>query len=268
MLLAVDVGNTQTALGLFDKGKTLVSSGRIPTVATHNTEELLTAVCTMFACENADERMLKRAVIACVVPVLTEPWIECCHRIGIDDITVVDASTVHDLDIALDDPSEAGADRLANAIGAKARYHTPVIVVDFGTATTIDVIDRAGAYRGGIISPGLETSADALYRHAARLSQIELTVLPQVIGTSTTTAVQSGLVYGEVSKVDGLVTRIIEELAKTDGDAEPTVVATGGLAEMLAPFSTTVEQVDRDLTLYGLCEIASSGSCAVRHQKH
>jgi len=188
MLLAVDVGNTQTSWGVFDDEKTLVRSGRIATSSTDTSAELLGAVSTTLPGDDAAEPPPDRAVIASVVPTLTGRWIDYCRSIGIEDITVVDSTTAGGLTILLDDPSEAGADRLANAVGVKMRFGAPAIVVDFGTATTIDVIDQNGAYRGGIISPGLQTSAAALFSHAARLSAIELTVPHNVIGSSTTTA--------------------------------------------------------------------------------
>jgi type III pantothenate kinase len=151
------------------------------------------------------------------------------------------------LPIRYDNPHEVGADRIVNGVAAFAEFGGPVLVVDFGTATTIDVIDAEGAYLGGTIAPGLETSAEALFRKAARLSNVDLTAPPAVIGHNTRSSVQSGLVLGQAAMVDGLVRRVWAELG-----SETRVVATGGLAERMAALCDTITDVDADLTLRGL----------------
>ena len=147
-------------------------------------------------------------------------------------------------------PAEIGADRVADAVAARALYGQPVVVVDFGTATNIEVVDRDGAFAGGVIAPGVETSASALFSHANRLSAIELEDPHTAIGGNTAQAIQAGIVYGEADRVDGLVRRIFEQLGY-----EAPVVATGGLASRVAPLSRTITHVNKELTLEGLRRI-------------
>jgi type III pantothenate kinase len=152
--------------------------------------------------------------------------------------------------VLIDNPREVGADRLVNAVAAHARYHGPLIVVDFGTATTFDVIDEAGRYCGGVIATGINLSLEALHRAAAKLPRIAVERPPQVIGRSTVTAMQSGVFWGYVSMVEGMVARIKEEFG-----AEMKVIATGGLAGLFADATDVIEHVDRDLTMAGLVEL-------------
>jgi len=257
MLLAVDIGNTQTALGIFDGVQSPLYSGRIATNSAQTSDELHVLIHALFALNDIDAETIDHLIIASVVPALTDHWVELGQNLGITEVTVVNASNCGGLKIELDVPSEAGADRLANAVGARTRYGTPAIVVDFGTATNIDVISKEGTYLGGVISPGLETSAAALFSHAARLSAVDLIAPAHVIGTSTKTAVQSGLMYGEAAKVEGLVARVTEELARNGAGNPPVVIATGGLAETIAPLCSCVQHIDTELTLYGLWHIAT-----------
>ncbi|MCL2025149.1 MAG: type III pantothenate kinase [Coriobacteriia bacterium] len=284
MLLAIDVGNTQTVLGLFEKGTaepvqvwrvdTADAAARQqiflrpapyrfgePVVSPSLTSELTCCASgsrsnstkgsgEIVACAAAP---IEQAVVACVVPALTEHWVTFAHECGADEVLVVDATSVRDvLPIAIDAPDEVGADRLANALAARTCYGTPALVVDFGTATNIDVVDTAGAYVGGVISPGLEASARALFAHAARLAEVALVAPPHTVGNSTVTAVQSGLMFGEAAKVDGLIARIRDEI----GVAETPVIATGGLAPRLAELCESIDHVDETLTLRGLALIA------------
>ena len=251
MLLAVDIGNSQTVLGVFDEGGQPLFVRRIATNITQTADELGVLIRALFKSDLVTTDTLDCLIVASVVPPLTEHWIELGRALSIDDITVVSAQNCGELVINLDTPAEAGADRLANAVGAQMRYGTPAVVIDFGTATNIDVIDRSGAYCGGVISPGLETSAQALFSHAARLSAVDLVAPNAVIGTSTCSAVQSGLLFGEATKVEGLVQRIIAEM-----EDMPIVIATGGLAKTLAPLCSCIQHVDTTLTLFGLYHIA------------
>ena len=251
MLFAVDIGNTQTAIGMFNGTQTPVYSARIATNTAQTTDELHVLIRSLLDIHAIEVSAIDHLIISSVVPALTEQWTDLGSVLHIRRVTVVNAQQCGDLAIKLEVPSEAGADRLANAVGAKTRYGSPAIVVDFGTATNIDIIDADGAYRGGVISPGLETSASALFSHAARLCAVDLIAPKHVIGTSTKSAVQSGLMFGEVAKVDGLVTRVIHELGDT-----PVVIATGGLAQTLAPMCSVVDHIDADLTLFGLYAIA------------
>lgn len=190
-------------------------------------------------------------IIASVVPHLTTAWERLSQDLAPSHVLTVGPGVRTGLNIALDNPHEVGADRIANAVGASEKYGSPVIVVDFGTATNIDVIDVHGVYRGGVISPGLETSAHALFSRAARLSAIDLEFPPKALGTNTKFAIQSGLMLGEIAKVEGLIRKIWAELGY-----ETFVVATGGLAELMGPHSELVQAVDVDLTLDGLRFIA------------
>ncbi|MCL2818125.1 MAG: type III pantothenate kinase [Actinomycetia bacterium] len=253
MLLAVDIGNTQTAFGIFNDAGELVYTGRIATTSAKTPDELAILIHSLFARHSIETAAIDRVVIASVVPSLTSHWVELSRELPADDILLVDAQRCGGLEILLDNPAEAGADRLANAIGAIQRYGAPAIVVDFGTATNIDVIDGCSAYRGGVISPGLETSADALFSHAARLSAVDLDPPERVIGSSTRQAIQAGLMRGEAAKVDGLVSQVIEELGAV---STPTVIATGGLAQIMAPLCSSIAHIDSELTLCGLFEVA------------
>jgi type III pantothenate kinase len=189
-------------------------------------------------------------VVASVVPVLTAAYEELAERATGRPPLVVGPGVRTGMAISYDNPHEVGADRIVNAVAVVERYGAPAIVVDFGTATTFDVVDASGAYLGGAIAPGVETSAEALFRRAARLSAVDLEPPARVIGRTTRESVQAGLLLGEAAMVDGLVRRIWTELGE-----ECVVVATGGLAETMAPLCETVGEVDADLTLRGLALI-------------
>lgn len=249
MLLSVDVGNTQTVIGLFD-GDELVTSWRIATDATATSDELRIKLGGLFALNGFEESEVDAVALASVVPALTEGWVAVAGSAWGVDPVVIGPGVRTGLDIAVDDPGEVGADRIANAIAAIERFGAPVLVVDFGTATTIDVIDRDKRYRGGTISPGIETSTDALFAHAARLYKVDLDTPDHAIGTNTRDSLQAGILYGEAARIDGLVDRISAEL-----DDTPTVVATGGLATRVADISRTIGEVDEDLTLRGIRSI-------------
>lgn len=246
MLLAVDVGNTQTVLGLFD-AETLVAHWRISTNASLTADELRVKVSGLLALDGYTWPEVDDVVLSSVVPRLTSAWEDLVDVACECRIQVVGPGLKTGLPIRYDNPHEVGADRIVNAVAAFDLVGGAVLVVDFGTATTIDVIDATGAYVGGAIAPGLETSAEALFSRAARLSKVDLEAPPRVIGTNTRMSVQSGLVLGEAAMIDGLVRRIWDEL----GGPTP-VIATGGLAPRLAPHCETVTHVDADLTLTGL----------------
>ena len=187
-------------------------------------------------------------IISSVVPVLTTAWKRAVGLVvGEGSVQIVDATCDYGVEVKYRNRREIGPDRIADAVAAVAKYGAPAIVVDLGTATNIEVIDADGAFLGGIIAPGLQVSANALFASAARLSQIDVVVPEHVIGQSTAEAVQSGLLFGEVSRIDGLVDRIKAELGY---DAQ--VIATGGLHMLVAPISRTIEHCDPYLTLDGL----------------
>lgn len=254
MLLAVDVGNTQTVIGLFDES-TRLHTWRIASDTTRTADELEIVIVELFARRKFNPNNISTVIVASVVPHLTAAW-----ELLALSMTGVPAKTVGPglktgLPIAIKNPHEVGADRIANAVAALRSYGTPVIVVDFGTATNIDVVSDDGRYLGGVISPGLETSADALFSRAARLSAIDLEAPATALGTSTKHAIQSGLIFGEAAKIDGLVRRIHQELG-----SEAPVVATGGLAGLIAPHCEVVNHVNVDLTIDGLLIIAQLNS--------
>jgi len=246
VLFAVDVGNTQTVLGLFDAEK-LVGHWRISTNASLTGDELRVKVSGLLDLDGRSWDDVEHVILSSVVPRLTSAW-EDVTRVACDcDLLVVGPGLKTGMPIRYDNPHEVGADRIVNGVAAFERLGGPVIVVDFGTATTIDVIDAEGSYLGGAIAPGVETSAEALFSKAARLSKVDLEAPPRAIGTNTRASVQAGLMLGEAAMVDGLVRRVWSELG-----VEAPVIATGGLAERMGPLCDTIGHVDLDLTLEGL----------------
>lgn len=247
MLLAVDIGNTQTVLGLYE-GEALCCRGRIATNKSHTADELRIKTRALLESVGFDTQVVKGVALASVVPRLTASWVEAAHNMFAVEPLVVTARTAGSLFKAeYRNPDEIGADRVADAVAALAFYGAPVVVVDFGTATNIEVIDEQGCFIGGVIAPGMETSASALFSHAARLSAIELCDPHTAIGYTTAEAVQAGIVYGEADRVDGLIRRIFTQLGYTT-----PVVATGGLAPFFADISSTITVTNPELTLEGL----------------
>lgn len=247
MLLAIDVGNTHTVLGLYE-GERLAHMWRVATNKTHTADELRLKLRGLLQAADVARDAVDGAALASVVPALTLRWQEVARaEYGIDALacTAAAAGDLFPTDYA--NPAEIGADRVADAVAAKATYGAPVVVVDFGTATNIEVIDRDGKFAGGIIAPGVDTSANALFSRASRLAAIDLVDPHTAIGSSTEQAIQAGIVYGEADRVDGLVRRVFAQLGY-----EATVVATGGLAPRVAPLSAMIEHVDPELTLSGL----------------
>lgn len=247
MLLAIDVGNTQTVLGVFDGG-TLRHMWRLATNKTDTSDELRLKARPLLDSEGIDVAHMGGSVVASVVPALTTAWKRALSAmLGVEPV-VCSADTAGDLFKTIyDNPSEIGADRVADAVAARSLYGAPVVVVDFGTATNLEVIDDAGRFVGGIIAPGLETSAAALFSHATKLPTIDLVDPGSAIGKNTVHAMQAGIVYGEADRVDGFVRRVFEELGY-----DAPVVATGGLAVTMAPLCKTVTDVNPELTLEGL----------------
>ncbi|MDR1083154.1 MAG: type III pantothenate kinase [Coriobacteriales bacterium] len=246
MFLAVDVGNTQTVLGLYEDER-LLAHWRIATVATDTSDELDVRIRSLLALGALDSAAITDVGIASVVPPLTEQWHLVAARHASAEPLILDSTLDIGLPIAYANPSEIGADRLADAVAAIKLYGAPVIVVDFGTATNIEVIDKTGTFLGGVIAPGLVTSAEALFNAAARLAKTSIEVPATVIGSTTKTAVQSGLTFGEIDRIDGLIRRVFDELGY-----KATVVATGGLSARVIDLSTTIDIVNDNLTLEGL----------------
>lgn len=246
LLLAIDAGNTQTVIGVYD-GSELLRMWRIATAKSRTADELQVKLLNLVALESFTPDRISGAVLASVVPALTASWKAALANMGVDAL-VCNAENAGTLfKAAYDNPGEIGADRIADAVAARALYGAPVIVVDFGTATNLEVIDEGGCFVGGIIAPGMETSAAALFAHATKLPTIDLVDPGSAIGKNTVHAMQSGIVYGEADRVDGFVRRVFAELGYT-----APVVATGGLAVVMAPLCQTVSDVNPELTLEGL----------------
>lgn len=247
MLLAIDVGNTQTVFGVY-QDECLLHRWRVATMKHHTADELRVKLTTLLLSESLLPSDLQKVALASVVPQLTTAWCTAIHHMADCSLVVCSAQTAGSLfETTYPNPCEIGADRVADAVAAKALYGAPVVVVDFGTATNIEVVDKTGQFVGGVIAPGLETSSAALFSHATKLGAIDLIDPGSAIGRNTTQAVQAGIVYGEADRVDGLVRRMFNQLGY-----QATVVATGGLAPFVAPHSSVIDAVNPDLTLEGL----------------
>jgi type III pantothenate kinase len=241
MLLAVDVGNTQTVFGLYDDAR-LNDNWRVATEPERTGDELGVLLGGFL-----DVEALDGICLSCTVPSLVRSYEEFAERWARARLLAVGPGVRTGIPLRYDDPREVGPDRIVNALAARERYGAPCIVVDFGTSTNFDVVSPAGEYVGGVLAPGVEISMDALFARAARLFRVDFSEPPSAIGKTTASALQSGLVYGFAGQVDEIVSRIRAELG-TDARA----VATGGLAELVAPHTRTIEQVDPFLTLEGL----------------
>ncbi len=248
MLLAIDMGNTQTALGLFD-GNELLHAWRMPTDRAFTKDEIHVRLLGYFRKDGLELSCVDAIAFAGVVPQLMREWEGVAEVIGAR-LIVVGAQTSAVTAIEAASPAEVGADRIANATAAAALYGSPSIVVDFGTATNIDVVNEHGAYIGGCIAPGIRVSLDALTARAARCERApELRRTPS--GASTVEAVQSGTVVGAAAMAEGLVARIKRELGRDDA----CVIATGGLAGIVSEATDVFDVVDTQLTIKGICEI-------------
>jgi type III pantothenate kinase len=242
MLLAVDVGNTQTVLGLFE-GDRLTDHWRLATERERTGDELGVLLHGLL-----DEETVDGVCLSSTVPRLVREYVRLAERWLEAPLLVVGPGTKTGIPIRYDDPREVGPDRIVNAVAARERHGAPCIVVDFGTSTNFDVVSPAGEYVGGVLAPGIEISMDALFARAARLVKVDLAEPPSVIGKTTVGGLQSGLVYGFAGQVDGIVEAIRGELGAPDAPA----IATGGLADLIAPHSRTIAAVDPFLTLEGL----------------
>ncbi len=242
MLLAIDVGNTQTVFGLFDAER-LTEQFRVGTDGAHTGDELAVMLRAFVELES-----LEGIVLSSTVPALVREYEAFAERWAGVDLLVLGPGIATGVPIRYDDPREVGPDRIANSVAARERHGAPVIVVDFGTSTNFDIVSAAGEYVGGVIAPGVEISMEALFARAARLVRIPLEAPVHVIGKTTTQGLQSGMVYGFAGQVDAIVDRIRGELGALDAP----VVATGGLADLIAPHTRTITVVDPELTLQGL----------------
>jgi len=246
MLLAIDVGNTNTVIGVFD-GKAQAGSWRIRTLEDSTADEYWIMLRNLLATTETTAADIDGVIIACVVPPLIGALEELCSSYLNVRPLFVGPGMKTGMPIRYDSPREVGADRIVNAVAAYEKYGCELIAVDFGTATTFDYINKAGEYEGGCIAPGVKIAAEALFHQASKLFRVELVAPPKVIAKDTTSAIQSGIMYGYASLVDGILARMFEELG-----TRPKVVATGGLARVIAQQTWHIDEIDADLTMEGL----------------
>ena len=256
MLLAIDVGNTNTVLGLYStESPELVADWRVTTHKNQTSDEYGVLFLSLFAMRQIDVSKISAIIVSSVVPPLDTTIRRLCERyFGLRPM-FVEPGIKTGMPLLVDNPAELGADRIVNGVAAFARYGGPIIVVDFGTATTFDVISLRGEYIGGVIAPGLGISADALFSRAAKLARVDIKRPARTIGTNTIAHLQSGLFYGYIGLVDGILERMLAEMqsGQPEGSvATPKVIATGGLAHMLHEDSKYITAIDDMLTLDGL----------------
>jgi type III pantothenate kinase len=258
MLLVLDVGNTNTVLGVFDPESRdnsahnsdrdgLLANWRVATVATQTVDEYGVLFRNLFAMDHLEVKNIRGIVISSVVPPLDSTLRQVCEKyFGVTPL-FVEPGVKTGMPVHYDNPAEVGADRIVNSVAAFEKHGGPCIVVDFGTATTFDCVSRKGEYLGGVISPGIGISADALFERTARLPRVDIKKPARVIGSTTVGSLQSGLYYGYLGLVDGILALLLNELGP-----ETTVVATGGLASLIGTGSKYIKHVDDLLTLEGL----------------
>src|SRR5579871_1839009 len=254
MLLVLDVGNTNTVLGVFAKADKaaahydqLVANWRVSTISTQTVDEYGVLFRNLFSMDNLAVNGIEGIVISSVVPPLDSTLRQVCERYFKLKPLFIEPGIKTGMPVLYDNPSEVGADRIVNAIAAFEKYGGPCIVVDFGTATTFDCVSPKGEYRGGVICPGIGISAEALFERTARLPRVDIRKPPRIIGSNTVGSLQSGLYYGYLGLVDGILQLLLSELG-----ADAKVVATGGLASLIGTGSKYISAVDDHLTLDGL----------------
>ncbi|CCK82080.1 type III pantothenate kinase [Desulfobacula toluolica] len=248
MLLVIDVGNTNTVIGVYD-GENLKHDWRIRTVRDATADEFNVLANALFSDKGVNRTKIEKIVISSVVPSAVPILNAFCERyLGLTPVWINPDSVKKLMPILYNNPNEVGADRIVNAVAAYNKYKTALIIIDFGTATTFDIISEQGEYLGGAIVPGVMISADALFQKASRLPRVEIFKAPEkVIGKDTIDSIKSGIIHGNASMVDGMVERMTKEMSTT-----PRVLATGGLAPLISGLSKTIEKVEQSLTLEGL----------------
>jgi type III pantothenate kinase len=246
MLLVIDVGNTNTVLGLFD-GEKLVHDWRIRTVVDHTVDEYGMLIYNLYKTSRISSREIRNIIISCVVPPMLNILEPLCQKYFNIKPLIVGPGVKTGMPIFYDNPKEVGADRIVNAVAGFEKYKRDLIIVDFGTATTFDYVSNKGEYMGGCISPGIMISSEALFERAAKLPRVELSKPRSIVGKDTVSSMQAGIMYGYAGLVDGICERI-----KAEVKSNPLVVATGGLAKIVAPETKSINVVDDMLTLEGL----------------
>lgn len=246
MLLVIDVGNTQTVMGVYH-GADLRVSWRLSTDIRRSADELWVIFRNLFREFDLDTKKVDGVCISSVVPPLQGALEEVCRRYFTCEPVVVEPGVKTGLSILYDNPREVGADRIVNSVAGIHLYGCPLIMVDFGTATTFDAVSDKAQYLGGAIVPGISISAEALFQRTAKLPRVEFVAPRNVIGKDTSSSIRSGLIYGYAELVDGMVRRIKKEM-----DGDPKVIATGGNAEVIARHSNEIQEVDQFITLVGL----------------
>lgn len=246
MLLVIDVGNTNTVLGLY-RDEELVQNWRITTDKTRTLDEYAMLIHELLRLGDIPMAAIEDVIISSVVPPTKDALEGLCRKYFKRSPYLVGPGIKTGMPIHYDNPREVGADRIVNAVGAYEKRRCSLIIVDFGTATTFDLVSARGEYQGGAIAPGLNISADALFQRASKLPRVEFSRPPQVIAKNTVNSIQAGLFFGYVGLVDGIVGRMRQETRE-----DPLVIATGGLAKAIAPASQTIDEVEPFLTLEGL----------------
>ena len=253
MLLVIDVGNTNTVMGIYNEEK-LISDWRIRTERKTTEDEFNVIVTSLFAIEGIDAGAIHRTVISCVVPPMVTILESFCLKYLGHAPQWVDARSFTGMPILIHNPSELGADRIVNAVAAYQIYQQSLIIIDLGTATTFDVVSEKGEYLGGAISPGIMIASEALFREASKLPRVEIFEQPdEVVGKDTAMSIKSGIIYGYAGLVDGIVERMKHQM-----DSSPLVLATGGLAPLMANVAHCIQKVESSLTLEGLRIISES----------
>lgn len=246
MLLAIDVGNTNIVMGLYQQ-KELLVNWRIDSDRTQTEDEYGVLIRNLFYHSYLDSEAVDDIIISSVVPPLTQILTRMSKKFMNIEPTIVGPDIETGLKVSYDNPKEVGADRIVNAVAGYEKYGGPLIIVDFGTATTFCAISAQGDYRGGAIAPGITISTNALFEQAAKLPRVELTKPEQLIGKNTVSSMQSGIFYGFIGQVDGIIKRM-----KSEFETTPKVIATGGMAYLIYPESETIDILNSYLTLEGL----------------
>ena len=246
MLLVIDVGNTNTVLGLYD-GEHLIHDWRIRTVVDHTIDEYGMLIYNLYKTSRIPLRKIKDIIISCVVPPMLNILEPLCQKYFDVKPLIVGPGVKTGMPIFYDNPKEVGADRIVNAVAGFEKYRQDLIIVDFGTATTFDYISKKGEYMGGCIAPGIMISSEALFERAAKLPRVELSKPKAIVGKDTVSSMQAGIMYGYAGLVDGICERIRAEVK-----SDPLVIGTGGLARIVAPETKSIKVVDDMLTLEGL----------------